>query len=295
MAAGPSGETLSREEVDDLMEQIKAARTDPELRAEIDREYDREAGGILSRGRLSGKKAELVNRHVDKYMSILGVDVRPDVRAVALPDWRVGGTTHWHPARPYTSVIRIQKNLLTRPVILENTIAHEMVHHRNNLAVTDDEIRTFLETAQLPTWWSENDGHGRAFQEGADRINAVVGTEYVTEKGATEEEKEEEARVSQAERTRANKLHLGKQVLVGLGGGFLAILALRRLFPNRVATPSSPVPTRPTPAHTPRADTRRAVPSDRPNDNSRGNYGALQARPAGKAYERGTYGRPRNA
>ena len=47
---------------------------------------------------------------------------------------------------------------------LERVIAHEMIHHRNYLDGTEDEK------------------HGDAFREGAARINAIMGPDFVVEK-----------------------------------------------------------------------------------------------------------------
>lgn len=289
---------LSREEVDELMEQIKAGRESPEVRAEIDREYDRTSGKELSRGKPSGEKAAIVDKHVDKYMGILGIEgERPDVRVGNWPFSAWGGTS-WHPLRPYTSVIRLQKHLFQRPTALESAIAHELVHHQNNLSITDDEIRTLLETGKYPDWWEEDEGHGKAFQEKADRVNVIMGPGFVKEKAYTKPEEEE------AIKARAKKSHLGKQLLIGLGGGALALLVLRQVIRRRPSPapsppadlsrrPQMPPKTPPPPRFSPdrgMAPLPRSLLPER-QTNERGSYGPPKIQRVARTNERGSYGR----
>jgi hypothetical protein len=313
----------SREEVDDLMEKIKSGRESPDVRAEIDRELDRASGEVwgvkraLSRGKLSGQQKALVDKHVDKYMAMLKIDgERPDVRVSAIREREqkvrdgqegyVAGATHWHPLRPYTSLIRLQETLFKRPLQLESTIAHELVHHRNNLAISDDEIKNWLATGEPPAWWAENDGHGKAFRDGAERINAIMGSDYVMEEGGSTAEDEEEERVIQTEKARSKKIHFGKQILFGIGGGVLLVLALRKVFPRGLRPASSPEGKSPSdrgplpgssPEHgkkAPPISRMGSVPVCSTYANERGSYGPPRIQRFTSANERGSYGRSRN-
>lgn len=109
--------------------------------------------------------AQRVDDYVTKYMEILQIDgERPSIKLRNNPsvDW-VGRTDRHSSDRPPTT-IELQKRLFNDDRFLERVIAHEMVHHRNYLASTEDEK------------------HGASFREGAARINAIMGPDFVVEK-----------------------------------------------------------------------------------------------------------------
>jgi hypothetical protein len=85
--------------------------------------------------------------------------------------------TVWHPSRPTTSTIQIQKVALEDERTLERIVAHEMIHHVNFLRMSAAERaalkhhRGFL-----------SDDHGRKFHEMAALVNAEMGDGFVTER-----------------------------------------------------------------------------------------------------------------
>ena len=105
-----------------------------------------------------------IDGHVTKYMEILQIDgERPNIKLRNNPSVHWVGRTDGPSDRPPTTTIELQKRLFKNDRFLERVIAHEMVHHRNYLASTEDEK------------------HGASFREGAARINAIMGPDFVVE------------------------------------------------------------------------------------------------------------------
>lgn len=152
--------------------------------------------------------ARRIDGYVTKYMDILQIDgERPKIKLRDDPriDW-VGRTDRHSDHSPTT--IELQKGLFKNDRFLERVIAHEMVHHRNYLASTEDEK------------------HGAAFREGAARINAIMGPDFVVEKISS-----------------PGSLSTKLLLALGLGGlGLLAAALLRRRqlsTAQRISIPTS--------------------------------------------------------
>ena len=96
-----------------------------------------------------------------RLLDIDGPRPRIELRDDPHVDW-VGRVDR--PAGSRTTTMELQKRLLPNDKFLERVVAHEMVHHRNYLAATEDEK------------------HGAAFREGAARVNAIMGPGFVVEK-----------------------------------------------------------------------------------------------------------------
>jgi hypothetical protein len=119
-----------------------------------------------------------IEKLIDKHMGILGI------RGMATPiiqlrdnvgsQW-LGRTVYAPHKLPDTTTIQIQKNILSFPSTLERVVAHEIVHHRDFLKLTPNE-------KQLIKLGIKPSGHGPNFREGAAKINAVMGPDYVTVK-----------------------------------------------------------------------------------------------------------------
>ena len=131
-------------------------KTSSQLGAEIS-----DALRTSARGRDRGR----IDDYVAKYMAMLEVDgERP---RVVLRDDRGAawaGRTDWSADRPRATTMEFQRRFLGDDRFLERVVAHEMVHHRNYLAGTEDER------------------HGPSFREGAARINVVMGRDFVAER-----------------------------------------------------------------------------------------------------------------
>ena len=113
---------------------------------------------------ISDDATRRIDDHVTKYMDLLQVDGERPVIKVRDNSKPWAGRADRHPERP-TTLIELQKKWLSKnDRFAEHVLAHEMVHHRNYLAGTEDEK------------------HGPAFREGAARVNAVMGPGFVAEK-----------------------------------------------------------------------------------------------------------------
>ena len=117
--------------------------------------------------KISDDAARRIDDHVTKYMDVLQIDGERPVIKVRDNSKAWAGRADRHPERP-TTLIELQKKWLSQGAkhdkFTERVVAHEMVHHRNYLAGTEDEK------------------HGPAFREGAARVNAVMGPGFVAEK-----------------------------------------------------------------------------------------------------------------
>jgi len=116
-----------------------------------------------------------VDGHVTKYKKLLKIEgERPSIKFRDTPraDWL--GLTDWRVAKPHASTMELQKKILKDDRLLERVVAHEMIHHRDFLGFTKDEIAR-VKAGIKP------DGHGPSFREGAGRINAVMGSDFVVE------------------------------------------------------------------------------------------------------------------
>jgi len=116
-----------------------------------------------------------VDRHVADYMAILEIVGEPPV--VKLRD-QIGaawlGRSTWSPRRPETTLLELQRSILGDPRTLDRVVAHEMIHHRDALAISADQV-ALLRAGIRPV------SHGASFREGAARINAIKGPDFVTE------------------------------------------------------------------------------------------------------------------
>jgi hypothetical protein len=124
-----------------------------------------------------------INGYVTKYTGILGIT--GDLPVVKIRDnlgskWL--GRVTWVPSRPHTTVLELQRAILGDEPTLERVIAHEMIHHRDALAISDNEV-------VLLRFGINPESHGASFREGASRINAVMGPDFVTERSDKEYKK----------------------------------------------------------------------------------------------------------
>lgn len=113
---------------------------------------------------------------VDKYMDILdvvGMTPRVVVRDNLGSKWL--GRTIWTPREPETTVIQLQKAILDHEGTLERVMAHEMIHHKEMLELTERD-KALLKAGIRPP------EHGEKFRRLADKVNDVMGQDFVTEK-----------------------------------------------------------------------------------------------------------------
>jgi hypothetical protein len=126
-------------------------------------------------GVVGGGVPASVGRYVTKYLAILGVHGEPPV--VRLRDnlgARWLGRSTWSPSRPDTTLLELQRSILGDDRTLERVVAHEVIHHRDALAMSEGEV-ALLRLGIKP------ESHDATFREGAARINAIMGTDFVTE------------------------------------------------------------------------------------------------------------------
>lgn len=119
--------------------------------------------------------AARIDDYVTKYMGVLAIDgERPIVKLRSNLGSKWLGRSTWSSKRPRTTLLEIQQSILGDDRTLERVIAHEMIHHRDALALTERDI-TLMGVGIKP------ESHGASFREGAARINAVMGPGFVTE------------------------------------------------------------------------------------------------------------------
>lgn len=116
---------------------------------------------------------------VDKYAKFFGVgpDMLPEIEIHDNLGSKWFALTVWHPGRPHTSTIQIQKAALVDAQTVERIIAHEMIHHVNFLRMTAAE-RAALKHAR----GTLSDDHGKEFLEMAASVNAEMGEGFVSER-----------------------------------------------------------------------------------------------------------------
>ena len=92
--------------------------------------------------KISDDAARRIDDHVTKYMDVLQIDGERPVIKVRDNSKAWAGRADRHPERP-TTLIELQKKWLSQGAkhdkFAERVVAHEMVHHRNYLAGTEDE------------------------------------------------------------------------------------------------------------------------------------------------------------
>ena len=117
--------------------------------------------------------ATRVDGYVAKYMDVLEIDAPPPKTSlINSPHENWLARAKWDVKRPEKTVLEFQKALFLNDKNddwLERSIAHEMIHYRDTVA-----------RAQDPTAGYDPSSHGSSFDEGAARINAIMGTDFVT-------------------------------------------------------------------------------------------------------------------
>jgi len=122
-----------------------------------------------------GSIDDRIEGYVSKYMDLLDVaGARPVVKLRSNLGSSWLGRSTWSSKQPHTTLLEIQQAILGDDRTLERVIAHEMVHHRDALAISEGEM-ALLRLGIKPA------AHGSSFREGAARINAVMGEDFVTE------------------------------------------------------------------------------------------------------------------
>jgi len=117
---------------------------------------------------------DMVYRLIDKYMGILEIKApRPILRFRSNLGSKWLGICRWSSSLPETSVMELQKSILSHPLTLERVVAHEMIHHHDFMTMTPNDI-------QLIKLRLRPDGHGEKFAEGCKKINAIMGKDFVT-------------------------------------------------------------------------------------------------------------------
>lgn len=119
--------------------------------------------------------ASRIDEFVTKYMDILAIaGERPVVKLRSNLGSKWLGRSSWSSKRPHSTLLELQQSILGDDRTMERVIAHEMVHHRDALAISANDIA-------LMSLGIKPESHGASFREGAARINAVMGPGFVTE------------------------------------------------------------------------------------------------------------------
>lgn len=119
--------------------------------------------------------ASRIDDYVTKYMGILAIDGdRPVIKLRSDLGSKWLGRSTWSSKRPHSTILELQQSILGDDRTLERVIAHEMIHHRDALAISEKDI-VLMGVGIKP------ESHGASFREGAARINAIMGPGFVTE------------------------------------------------------------------------------------------------------------------
>ena len=118
--------------------------------------------------------AAAIDGYVTKYMGILEIaGERPSIKLRSNLGSKWLGRSSWSSKRPHTTLLELQQSILGDDRTLERVIAHEMIHHRDALAISENDV-VLMHVGIKP------ESHGASFREGAARINAVMGSGFVT-------------------------------------------------------------------------------------------------------------------
>jgi len=99
-------------------------------------------------------------------------------------DW-LGRTTYTPKIDPNNTTIEIQKRVTTDEKSLDRVIAHELIHHFELIAKfghPETGKDAWDKMLKLRKQGMREDAHGKTFHEWAEKINSVMGKDYVTEK-----------------------------------------------------------------------------------------------------------------
>jgi len=113
--------------------------------------------------------ADRINGYITKYMGILQIAGEPPViklRSNLGSKWL--GRSTWKPSSPSTTLLELQTSILGDDRTLERVIAHEMIHHRDALALSENDV-ALLRVGIKP------DAHGATFREGCCAHQCVHG------------------------------------------------------------------------------------------------------------------------
>lgn len=230
-------------------------------------QLDREIAASLakksrSHAVMAKSAAKRVNDYMAKYMELLKIECeRPVLKlhnTFPKADWLGRLDKHYLLDEEGTiskgspAVMNVQKALLGDDDRLERVVAHEMIHLRDFYAQSDDEAAREVRAQEAGT---PREQHGPTFREGAARVNAIMGTDFVTEK---ESITRSDFNALQAQAT-GSSLH---KVVLALGVAGLGILGARMLLRRQYSTSQQPPP--PRPPRPPRRGRR---------ENERGQYG----------------------
>lgn len=199
----------------------------------------------VTKSKIPPEMATRIDSYVDKYRRLLKIADEPPphikIRNDPKANWL--GRSDWRTEHPHTSTLELQKRLFKSPKHLERVIAHEMIHHRDFLALTKDEIAC-IDAGSVPNDPKE---HPASFYKGAGRINAIMGPSFVVKEEALEDLPKYLWPVQ------ARSTFSIKQLVLGFGG--LALVGAVLLRSTRPSVEGQGVPARVTHA------------------NERGNYG----------------------
>lgn len=122
----------------------------------------------------------LVSPLVDKYLKVVGVTRgrKPSIKIVDHIGSRWLGRCTWLSKHPDTSVIEIQKSILSHPVTLERVVAHEVCHHAFYMVMNEVDVQMMRQGLMSD--------HGEDFKQAAAKVNAAMGANFVTEKSDSE-------------------------------------------------------------------------------------------------------------
>lgn len=123
---------------------------------------------------------------IQKYIDFFAAHGHPEIpfpklkyRNDTMP--KALGVTTYRASEPDNSTITIQKRIMDDPKTLERIVAHEMIHHLDNM-VHKPTQKDIDSRNSLKRRGNASGGHGEFFQKWANEINQVEGKDFVTEK-----------------------------------------------------------------------------------------------------------------
>jgi len=166
--------------------------------------------------KILNESSDRVDGYISKYMEILDVDGKPPrSKVINSPGSGWLARAKWNLKRPEDTTLEFQKALFKNDKNddwLERSVAHEMIHYRDVRARAADPEDRVADPSQ----------HGPSFHEGADRINKVMGRDFVTDAAV----KLPTGTFLSMTDLKAMQSELRKMLTMALGVGGLMILAI---------------------------------------------------------------------
>ncbi len=121
-----------------------------------------------------------IDRFIVRYGQMLGAVTLPKVKIRNNIASKWLGRTLWKCSNVTTTLMELQKSILSDPKTLERVVAHEMVHHVELTTMPVDQMRALCSMLQSGRRLPKDRGHAARFLDLAKIVNDQVGEDFVT-------------------------------------------------------------------------------------------------------------------